>query len=298
MSTATFSADWLQMREPFDAVARDTAARELQLVKRLTSLAANTAQPLRVIDLACGTGANLRWLAPRLGGEQHWLVVDHDADLLRRWPERLAAVGGARVGPDFGFAQPLTFAGRGFSAGIVRQELDLMASLESLPWHAADLVTASALLDLVGIDWLRRLVAASAGSGVAMLMSLNVDGLHGWTPEDPMDDTVDRLFGEHQQQDKGLGPALGARAVDALRQLLNQAGYSVFTAASDWWVDGSANAHAMAMQCALIDGMAAAACEKSPASVESIEAWRQRRHALASRSQLSVGHVDLLALPA
>ena len=60
MSTATFSADWLQLREPFDAVARDAAAGELGLVKRLASLQANTARPLRVIDLACGTGANLR----------------------------------------------------------------------------------------------------------------------------------------------------------------------------------------------------------------------------------------------
>lgn len=296
--TATFSADWLQLREPFDATARDAAADELQLVRRLASLRAGASQPLHVIDLACGTGANLRWLAPRLGGAQQWLVVDHDADLLRCWPERLNAVEGTHTGPDKGLHQPLSFAGPGFDAGIVRQQIDLMARLESLPWHAADLVTASALLDLVGSAWLHRLVSASAASGVALLMSLNVDGRHGWAPEDPADATVDRLFGEHQRQDKGLGPALGAGAVAALKQSLEAAGYRVFTAASDWWVDGSTCPQALSMQCALIEGLAAAACEQSPATTAFIEAWRQRRLAIAAHSQLRVGHLDLLALPA
>lgn len=295
MSGATFSADWLQMREPFDAQARDGAAVELQLVDRLASLRKGATHPLRVIDLACGTGANLRWLAPRLGGAQQWLVVDHDADLLRCWPERLAKVG--EVGPDAGLHQPLSFSGPGFESSVVRQQMDLMQGLETLPWHAADLVTASALLDLVGTAWLHRLVAACAASRVALLMSLNVDGRHVWTPEDPVDATVGRLFADHQQRDKGLGPALGWRAVAVLRQALESAGYRVFTATSDWWVDGSASPQAQAMQCALIDGMAAAASEQSTGSTPALQAWRQRRLALAARSQLRVGHLDLLALP-
>lgn len=298
MSTATFSADWLQMREPFDAAGRSAAAMELKLETRLTSLRSPSTRPLRVIDLACGTGANLRWLAPRLGGTQQWLVVDHDADLLRCWPERLAAVEGSHTGRDTGLHEPLSFAGPGFEASIVRQPMDLMTGLETLPWHAADLITASALLDLVGTAWLHRLVTASAASGVALLMSLNVDGRHLWMPGDPADATVDRLFGEHQQQDKGLGPALGSQAVPALRQALETAGYRVFTATSDWWVDGSAGPKDQAMQCALIEGMATAACEQSPASASPVGSWRRRRLVLAGQSQLRVGHVDLLALPA
>ncbi len=297
MSTATFSADWLQMRVPFDAAARSAAAMELQLEKRLASLRSSPTRPLRVIDLACGTGANLRWLAPRLGGAQQWLVVDHDADLLHCWPERLAAVEGVHTGRDAGLHEPLSFAGPGFEVGIVRQPMDLMAGLETLPWHAADLVTASALLDLVGTAWLHRLVTASAASGVALLMSLNVDGRHGWTPEDPADATVDRLFAEHQRQDKGLGLALGSQAVAVLRRALEAAGYRVFTASSDWWVDGGASPQAQAMQGALIEGMALAAQEQSRASATTLGAWRHRRLALAPQSQLRVGHVDLLALP-
>ena len=303
MSTATFSADWLRQREPFDAVARNAAAQQLQLQDRLAALRPHTQVPWRVIDLACGTGANLRWLAPRLGGAQQWLVVDHDADLLACWPERLAAAGcsgdagGAPVGSPIASEQVLSFAGPGFDAHIVRQQADLMTEFDTLPWHAADLVTASALLDLVGSVWLHRLVAASAASGTAMLMSLNVDGRHVWSSEDPMDAPVGRLVGEHQQQEKGLGPALGPAAVPALQRALAAARYRVFTAASDWWLDSHESPDAAALQRALIDGMAAAACEQSPETAPSVRAWRQRRHALAQECCLRVGHLDLLALP-
>jgi SAM-dependent methyltransferase len=298
MSAATFSADWLRQREPFDAIARDAAAQRLQLQDRLAALRPHTKAPWRVIDLACGTGANLRWLAPRLGGEQEWLVVDHDPTLLGCWPERLTAAGAVPVVSSATLTQILSFSGPGFDARIVRQQADLMTELDTLPWHAADIVTASALLDLVGIDWLHRLVAASAASGTALLLSLNIDGRHVWSIKDPMDASVGRLFGGHQQRDKGLGPALGAAAVPALQRALTAAGYRVFTAASDWWLDSQESPDARALHCALIDGMAAAASEQSAAAAPEVRAWQQRRRALAQESSLRVGHLDLLALPA
>jgi SAM-dependent methyltransferase len=296
-TTATFSADWLRQREPFDAAARDAAAQQLQLTARLARWRGSVKRPWRVIDLACGTGANLRWLAPRLGEQQQWLVVDHDAGLLRCWPEHLAAAGGATSFPGAGLHDPLAWARPGFEAAIVRQQLDLMAGLESLPWQAADLVTASALLDLVGTAWLHRLVAASAASGTALLMSLSVDGRHIWTPEDPLDAAVGKLFAEHQQRDKGLGPALGAGAVAALKLALVAAGYRVHCAASDWWLDGRAEPQALGLQRALIDGMAGAVMEQSGASRKTVQGWQQRRQDLAPQTRLRVGHLDLLALP-
>ena len=67
---AGFSADWLDQREPFDAAARDGAAPHLSLDARLAAWRPPAGAPLRVIDLACGTGANLRWLA--LGEDMLW----------------------------------------------------------------------------------------------------------------------------------------------------------------------------------------------------------------------------------
>jgi SAM-dependent methyltransferase len=302
-STA-FSAGWLQQREPFDAVAREAAAACMRLQARLAALRPEAAQPWRVIDLACGTGANLRWLAPRLGGAQQWLVVDHDATLLRRWPAHLAAAAQASGGGLALAAQPrrarhdaLHFSGAGFDAAIVRLQLDLAQRLEQLPWSSAHLVTASALLDLVSAAWLQRLVAHGAAAGVAWLFALSVDGRHRWTPRDPQDDAVGALFQAHQQRDKGFGPALGARAAPLLMRALRDAGYRVHGQRSDWRLDGRSSAAALALLRAMVDGMAAAAAEQDPAAAAPVQAWRQRRLALAARGSLRVGHVDLLALP-
>jgi hypothetical protein len=292
MTVEGFSADWLGQREPFDAAARTAAAAPMRLQARLNALRPAARRPWRVIDLACGTGANLRWLAPRLGGPQEWLVVDHDAALLRCWPERLGV-----TGPADAFQTPLECSGPGFQAAIVRQQLDLAQNLETLPWHAAQLVTTSALLDLVSAAWLQRLVTAAVAARVALLVTLSVDGRHDWMPSDPLDPTVGALFGEHQRRDKGFGPALGADAAPALQRALRGSGYRVFSAPSDWWIDGQEGPHAAELQGALVDGMATAASEQAPGSSAVIEAWRQRRQALAASGSVRVGHLDLFALP-
>jgi len=308
-SAASFSADWLRQREPFDAAARDAAAPRLGLDAALAAWRAPAGAPLRVIDLACGTGANLRWLAPRLGGAQQWLVVDHDAALLRQWPDGLAAHGAANAGKSgksgrsgHGGAdrhrRSMQLADCGFHAAILRRRLDLARGLESLPWHAVRLVTASALLDLVSAAWLQRLVAATAAARVALLMALSVDGRHRWVPGDADDPVVAALFGAHQQRDKGFdGPALGAAAAPALVLALRRCGYDVHRARSDWLLDGRHEGQALALQLALIDGMATAALEQAPTAAARIQAWRQRRLALGPASVLRVGHLDVLALP-
>ncbi|WP_439518949.1 class I SAM-dependent methyltransferase [Hydrogenophaga sp.] len=273
MSSATFSADWLGLREPFDAAARSRAAARLQLDARLAALRPATGTPWRVIDLACGTGANQRWLSPRLPGPQQWLMVDHDDALLRRIPEP------------------------GEGVDVVRQRLDLMASLETLPWHAAHLVTASALLDLVGEAWLHRLVAACARHRVALLMSLSVDGRHRWTPEAPGDGEVGLLFAAHQRRDKGLGAALGAKAVATLLPALRHAGYQVRQARSDWMVDGRRHTTDRHLMGSLIDGMADAAVEQAPERTDALRGWQSRRGELVAQTRLRVGHVDVLAWP-
>lgn len=292
---AGFSAEWLQQREPFDAQARQDAAGRLHLLRRLQAYrnAGPTAgrPPWRVIDLACGTGANLRWLAPRLGGPQQWLAVDHDAALLARWPQRAAA--GTPM------AQPLRWTGRGFECTIVQRQLDLAQQLESLPWAHAQLVSASALLDLVSAAWLQRLVGLARAHRPALLFALSVNGQHGWAPRDRHDALVGRLFAAHQQRDKGFGgPGLGAAAVPLLRQALQATGYRVHIARSDWLLDSAASPQAWALQQALLQGMAQAAVEQAPSRAAQLQAWLARRLAAGPGSRLRVGHLDLLALPA
>ncbi|MGC4397063.1 hypothetical protein [Hydrogenophaga sp. T2] len=282
---AAFSADWLALREPFDAAARAASAPLLQALRAR----APASGPWRVMDLGCGTGANLRWLAPRLGGAQQWLVIDHDESLLARWDHQ----------PGFAPADAgrLRWQGAGFSAEVLRRQTDLARGFAALPWAAAHLVTASALLDLVGEAWLRALVAHASGARATLFFALSVDGRHVWSPRDPHDAAVDTLFAAHQRRDKGLGPALGAQAVPMLARLLRERGYRVRLARSDWRVAAPHDPDG-ALQRALIEGLARAAQEQDPAQAPLVRGWRERRLAQVARGRLRVGHLDLLAWPA
>ena len=78
-----FSTTWLDLREPFDA-----AARNASLLARLATWRGDRGL-LQVIDLGAGTGANLRRTAPALGGAQSWTLVERDPGLVRAGSLRL-----------------------------------------------------------------------------------------------------------------------------------------------------------------------------------------------------------------
>lgn len=298
-----FSAHWLHLREPFDRAARAAAAAVLDL-PALGGLRGEGGA-LAVIDLACGTGANLRELAPRLGGRQRWQLVDHDPALLEALAPALAAWARANGHRFAHEGDTLQLEGHGagglaFSVELRRVHLDLARDSNALPFDDAQLVTASALLDLVSAAWLQALVERAARSRCALLFALNVDGRSAWAPPDEDDGLVGAFFAAHQCRDKGFGPALGEHAVAQAVALLQAAGYRVRQAASDWVIDMSTAAPASAaaaLQRSLIDGMAAAALEQAPRAGIAIRGWQQRRLALHGRSCLRVGHMDLMVLP-
>jgi len=259
-----------------------------------------------VIDLGCGTGANLRALAPRLGGAQRWTLVDHDRALLDAMPQAVgdwARAGGQRVhgsgGHFFLDGDAAQLGGSAMQAAVEPLNVDIARGLDALPFEFARLVTCSALLDLVSESWLAALVDRCRAHGVALLCALSVDGRVEWSPRDPLDDAVHALFTAHQAGDKGFGgAALGSAALPRAAALLRSAGYRVSEARSDWEIDAARGANDMAMLRAMVDGIAAAAGEQSPSARESVVGtWQARRHAAIAGSRLVVGHCDLLALP-
>jgi SAM-dependent methyltransferase len=269
-----FDTDWLALREPADAAARSVAL-EAALARSL----AGRGGTLGCVDLACGTGANLRRLAPRLRGPQRWQVVDSDAALLaeaRRRCVDLRAANGAPV-------------------EVVYVQADLAAADLDACCAGAALVTASALLDLVSPEWLDRLAAAIARVRSVALFALDYDGRRACEPVDADDAPAHAAFDAHQRRDKGFGPALGPRAATYAARALAARGYRVERARADWWL-GPADA---ALQAELLRGWARAAVEAAPDCRDLLDAWLGRRLAQldAGRSRLTVGHEDLLATP-
>jgi len=286
-----FSAQWLALREPFDATAR---AHELVAALR-ERLSPPNGAPLEVVDLGAGAGSNLRYLAPRLAGSQHWRLVDHDTVLLEAalarteaWAQTLPA----RVRRD-GLALELHAEGLDLRVETLNRSLAPASALRALPIPAGALVSAAALLDLVSAEWLDTLIEHVGPSAKALLFALTYDGRTTCTPPDPEDAELLALFNRHQTQDKGFGSALGPKAAAAAAAKLAAARYRVRTVTSDWRI-GSREPE---MQTALLDGWLAAALEIAPARARALRAWHARRsaHVAAGRSAIEVGHVDLVA---
>jgi SAM-dependent methyltransferase len=272
-----FSADWLALREPCDLAARAEAAATLDLRGMATRMR-REAQVLGVLDLACGTGANLRALAPRLGGAQRWLLIDHDPRLLAALPSAFAAWSSAQGLALRAEADSLRIEGPDWNADVRWRCADLASGLEAVPFADAQLVTAAALLDLVSASWLEALLEHVQKAKAAVLFALSVDGRVSWEPVLEEDEAVHRLFAAHQRRDKGFGPALGGEAPAMAAARLAAMGYGVSRSRSDWHIED------MTLLQAMIDGMAAAALEQGPGARALVRAWQKQRRASVPRS--------------
>lgn len=291
-----FSTGWLALREPFDHAARAGAPIHPDLLAALRQRAA--ARPLKVVDLGSGTGANLREIALRLGGAQSWRLVDHDAQLLSALPAALgpwAAAHGLRL--EAREAQLVLQGADGLRIEVTRCQADLAGGPGAAPLAGADLVTASALLDLVSAPWLDALITTCTDAGAAMWWALNVDDRIDWTPADPDDALVHAQFHSHQQRDKGFGAALGGAAAVRVADRLSRLGWQVLRTPCDWQIDGARGAADRSMLQAMVDGIGAAAIEQAPAQADRIGGWQARRLAQVGRLQLQVGHTDVQAWP-
>jgi SAM-dependent methyltransferase len=262
-----FSADWLALREPYDAQARNPAVLD-------AVIAAFKGFPsIRIVDLACGTGSTLRALSPRLAAPQNWRLVDNDLGLLAR---ALATT-------------------RPTGVAVEGVPLDLNRDLEAVLDGPVDLVATSALLDLVSNVWLERLAMETAARSIPVYAVLSYDGRIELVPSDPMDAAVIAAVNMHQRTNKGFGPALGPAAGAAAIAQFEKLGYAVVHGASDW-VTGPDD-HDIQME--IFAGWAGAAREIGELSLADTVAWLTRRRDLITnrRSSIRVGHVDVFARP-
>jgi SAM-dependent methyltransferase len=262
----SFSADWLALREPYDKAARNPAV--LDAVRASSS----DKGALRIVDLACGTGSTLRVLAPKIPATQSWRLVDNNLSLLARIP----APASSRV-------------------SFTTTPLDLQYDLEAALDGPVDLVTTSALLDLVSQDWLERLVTEIAARAIPLYAALTYDGRVTISPSHRRDAAILNAVNVHQCGDKGFGPALGPRAADIAIRRFESLGYCVVHGPADWLFGPSDRE----IQTEIFSGWASAARETGNLPLADIVDWLtfRRDEVAAGRSSLRVGHTDFFAAP-
>jgi len=262
----SFSAGWLELREPYDRRARNAKVTDA-LVAELADRTSIT-----IADLACGTGSTFRALRPRIKARQNWRLVDNDLSLLARAPQSSP--------PD---------------VNVVTVPIDLNHDLEAALDGPVDLVTTSALLDLVSDEWLERFAVEAAARRLPVYAALSYDGRIEMTPADTMDGKIVSAVNAHQRTDKGFGPALGPAAAKSAVERFERVGYFVVQGAADWVFEPKDRE----IQLEMLSGWAAAAREIGDLPLPDIVGWLTRRRDLvaAGRSTIRVGHVDFFARP-
>jgi hypothetical protein len=257
---SAFSSEWLTLREPYDKAARNSDV--LQAVAEH----AHELPTIRIADLACGTGSTLRAIGGKLPPGQSWRLVDNNLSLLARAPAQ---------------------------KNVKTLTVDISRDLELALDGALDLVTTSALLDLVSSEWLERLAVEIAVRKLPLYAALSYDGRITFTPSDPLDARVTAAVNEHQHSDKGFGPALGPAAAAAAIERFAQLSYSVKQGQSDWKLRPVDRR----MQLELLAGWALAASEVGSLPADELADWLKRRsdYVASGVSVIEVGHIDFFA---
>ena len=265
-----FSADWLALREPVDHASVNHRVRTA-LVEHFAGT-----NSITLVDLGSGTGSNFRSIAPDLKQSQSWTLVDIDAVLLDVAARNCAVVAAACR----------------FPVSLEYQ----VADLSTLPFDdlfaQADLVTASALFDLVSVSAIERIVESVSARAAAFYTTLTYDGVAAWLPEHPMNPAMRDAFNSHQKTDKGFGPAAGPDATKVIAAAFEDRGYTVLLGASPWILNQSQ----ADLRIQTNRGWAAAVKETGQLREDDINDWLNARET-APNSVGIIGHTDLLAIP-
>ena len=277
-----FSAEWLALREPADHRARNQAV----LDDALAHLEGNPAP--RLVDLGCGSGSNLRALAPHLPDGQVWRLVDADPLLVQAAREALTLWADRSETTSDG---ALTLWRGGKRIEVHFEAADLAHDLEAVLDRPADLVTAAAFFDLVAPDWLARFCDALLRRRLPLFAVLTYDGVEQWSPPHGADAEVLAAFHAHQTSDKGFGCAAGPGASALLVEPFRKAGWLVTLGSSPWRLAAPDEAPLMS---ALAEGAAGAVAETGRVAPAHLASWLEARR-VAQACQ--IGHMDIFAAP-
>jgi SAM-dependent methyltransferase len=290
----SFTSEWLALREPVDH-----RSRNLKLLASVTTylehLESSRAGATHIVDLGCGSGSNLRALAPVFNDVQAWTLIDSDPQLLDaahaallKWCDDSTGIKNDHPAPaDGSFVQNLVLFKNKKKIHVNFQCADLSKEVHLPIMATADLVTAAAFFDLTSEHWLQKFCTALSKP---LYATLSYNGSESWEPAAPSDHSVLKAFHLHQTTDKGFGSAAGPSAARLLIKFLTDRAYRVLVADSPWIMDE--RDHPLIQQLAL--GTATAVKETALLPVETVDEWLQSKR---KTTRCVVGHTDVFACP-
>lgn len=290
----SFTSEWLALREPVDHRSRNpklmaSVKTHLQHIESLRPGA------VHIVDLGCGSGSNLRALAPVFNEVQEWTLVDSDPKLLNaahaallKWSDDSIIVKNDPQTSAHQSPEPQLILKKHNKKIIVNfQRADLSKEAHLPIMSKADLVTAAAFFDLTSDSWLLKF---SMALSKPLYATLSYNGAETWDPQGASDQAVLQAFHFHQRTDKGFGDASGPNAANVLINLLKDRHFLVEVEDSPWVMNE--------LDRPLIDqlafGIANAVKETGLLPIETIEHWLRSKD---TASQCTVGHTDFFAYP-
>ncbi len=304
-----FDPDWLAIREPFDDRALDRGAIgeiEAWLASR------EGAQPIRMVDLGCGTGAALRrasrWLRR---GSIEAFSVDCDRRVLAHGPRAWAGEAGADVRPLNGERSNETIGPYAVRLGgkrllvtpLLGDALDPLAPIGGPLDGTIDLLLAHAVVDLLPLDRLAARVAALLKPDGLAHIALAYDGTTSFQPigDRALDARVMAAYHRHMDRHRATIPSYGgSRAGRRLAAELERAGLEVVRVARSVWTTGRRRArepNGYALLDRMLGFVVGSVLELGQPPARDTRRWEASRRALLDTGQLRlrVGHVDTLA---
>ncbi|MFZ1118286.1 MAG: hypothetical protein WAN44_20930, partial [Propionibacteriaceae bacterium] len=266
--TTLVDPDWLAARVAADDAARAaTVSTLLPELSRYLIEAAGPGGTVQIIDLGAGTGANQRWLAPRLPIQQRWLHLDHNPVISRSLP--LAA-----------------------ETEIVDESVEALGELLTRSSGDRQLVSCSALLDVLTTEQIQAVCRAVIVNRVPAFFSLTVTGGLRLSPADAHDQLLLAAFNDHQRRAGRAGPEATTLTVNLLRA----AEFTVTTQETPWRLTAESG---LAFVDQMLEERLAAAVAQDPALARTAAAWLELRRAqlAAGLLRIELDHCDMLGLP-
>jgi hypothetical protein len=264
-----FSVNWLALREPVDHISRHKGL-EARVATHFEGLS-----HMHVLDLASGTGSNLRALAPALSSKQTWTLVDADDVLLHAARHTLLSWADEIVQNAHSL---ILLKGQKkihvhFNQADLAQGVTPLLTMGTCVDGLFDLVTASAWFDLVSQAWIEECVTTLAAHRLPLYTVLTYDGGESWDPSHAFDSHMHELFHQHQSTDKGMGVAVGIQAEPIITELFRNFGYTTLREKSIWELHQAHTPLIQALRVGIVDACLQLTRESKTSYFKEIHAW-------------------------